>query len=36
MDQYRCEDDGTCIPHSWLCDDHIDCDDGSDEVECSE
>ena len=34
-DHFRCEIDGTCIPSSWLCDEHIDCDDGSDEIDCS-
>ena len=26
---------GQCIPNAWVCDDHEDCDDKSDEEVCS-
>lgn len=26
---------GQCIPNAWVCDDHEDCDDKSDEEICS-
>uniref|UniRef100_A0A8B9CZE8 LDL receptor related protein 2 n=1 Tax=Anser brachyrhynchus TaxID=132585 RepID=A0A8B9CZE8_9AVES len=29
--QFQCQTDGECIPHSWVCDDEEDCEDGSDE-----
>ena len=35
MGEFRCEAEGACIPQTWLCDDHHDCLDGSDEMSCS-
>jgi len=32
--QFTC-DNGACIPISWQCDDENDCEDGSDEKDCS-
>ena len=34
--EFMCESDKKCIPALWKCDDHPDCDDGSDEKECGE
>ncbi|VDN01460.1 unnamed protein product [Thelazia callipaeda] len=33
--QHRCNSTGTCIPFSWVCDDHRDCADSSDEAFCA-
>ncbi|XP_069955105.1 vitellogenin receptor Yl [Cherax quadricarinatus] len=33
-DQVKCGSSGKCLPLSWLCDGAIDCDDGTDEVNC--
>ena len=30
--QFTCAQGGDCVPHSWRCDTHPDCEDGSDEV----
>ena len=30
--QFPCTTSGSCVPQSWVCDSHNDCDDGSDEV----
>ena len=32
--EFRCAD-GQCIDLPWRCDDDVDCDDGSDEQNCS-
>ena len=32
-DEFQCRDGG-CVPTSWRCDRHSDCDDGSDEDDC--
>ena len=34
-DQYGCILTAECIPISWLCDNEIDCPDGSDEEYCT-
>ena len=34
-DGFKCEDNGVCIPRQWLCDSNWDCQDGSDERNCS-
>ena len=34
-EQFICADDGSPIPADWVCDGDRDCDDGSDEVDCS-
>ena len=30
--QFTCVQGGACVPKSWTCDTHPDCEDGSDEV----
>ena len=30
-DRFQCADKHDCLPVSWYCDEHADCDDGSDE-----
>ena len=32
--QFKCHNDTTCIPDSWICDRIIDCADNSDEKYC--
>ena len=35
-EEWTCKShNGECIPLSWVCDDHEDCDDKSDEKDCS-
>lgn len=34
-DQFMCESDSTCIPLSWHCNGVPDCQDQSDELNCS-
>jgi len=34
-DEWSCHQKGFCVPLSWVCDSHPDCEDGSDEKVCS-
>ncbi|XP_052756265.1 prolow-density lipoprotein receptor-related protein 1 [Galleria mellonella] len=34
--QFLCADGKKCIPHTWICNNYTDCDDGSDEVNCTD
>ncbi|MPD06664.1 Low-density lipoprotein receptor-related protein 1B [Portunus trituberculatus] len=34
-DEFRCKSNGVCVPGTFQCDDEADCDDGSDEDDCS-
>ena len=35
-EEWTCKSkNGQCIPNAWVCDDHEDCDDKSDEEVCS-
>ena len=35
-EEWTCKSkNGQCIPNAWVCDDHEDCDDNSDEEVCS-
>lgn len=33
-DDFKCKENGVCIPRQWICDNNWDCKDGSDEVDC--
>jgi len=35
-DKFQCHSTVLCIPESWVCDGENDCEDNSDELDCSE